>query len=114
MEECLFCQIAQRRIPASVVLENGQVMAFRDIRPQAPVHVLVIPKQHVASVQDMTSDDMGVWAAMYRAAQAIAKQERIDGTGFRLVVNNGADAGQAVAHVHLHVLGGRRMTWPPG
>ncbi|MBI3291596.1 MAG: histidine triad nucleotide-binding protein [Elusimicrobia bacterium] len=114
MVDCLFCQIVQRKIPATVVFENEHVLAFRDMHPQAPVHVLVIPKPHVSSVSEMTPEKMGLWEKIYQAAQQIAKQEQIDGSGFRLVVNNGPNAGQAVAHLHLHVLGGRRLTWPPG
>lgn len=114
MADCLFCQIVQRKLPAAVIFESEHVLAFRDIHPQAPVHILIVPKKHIPSVRDMTRADLGVWQDIYLTAQQVVEQEQVGETGFRLVVNNGSNAGQAVPHLHLHVLGGRRFTWPPG
>ncbi|HUG55774.1 MAG TPA: histidine triad nucleotide-binding protein [Candidatus Limnocylindrales bacterium] len=108
--DCLFCRIVAKEIPAAVVHEDEHVLAFRDIAPQAPLHVLVVPKRHVARVADIA--DAGLAGRLLIAAAAIAKAEgRAD---FRLVVNDGAAAGQSVAHVHVHVLAGRPFSWPPG
>jgi histidine triad (HIT) family protein len=109
---CLFCRVISGEIPAQRVLETETVLAFRDITPQAPIHVLVIPKAHVDSVAQIT--DPAVAADVLMAAVAVARQEGLEGTGYRLVSNHGADGGQSVHHWHLHVLGGRPMHWPPG
>lgn len=114
MADCIFCKIIAKKIPADVVYEDSEVLAFRDINPQAPVHVLIIPKRHVPSFMDIGERDSEFIAAIYKAAQKIARDLSVDKKGFRLVVNNGPDAGQAVAHLHFHLLGGRRLTWPPG
>jgi histidine triad (HIT) family protein len=109
---CIFCKIVKKEIPAQIVYENDQVLAFRDINPQAPVHILIIPKQHIeyfTQVKDHT-----VIAQMAEAAQLIAKKEGLEPKGYRLVINNGVDAGQEVLHIHAHLLGGRKMSWPPG
>ena len=111
-ENCLFCRIARKEIPASIVLENEHVVAFRDIDPKAPTHVLVVPRAHVATLDVVT--DGGLLGELLLAAAAIARAEGIVAGGYRTVVNCGADAGQTVFHVHLHLLGGRPMTWPPG
>ena len=111
-ESCLFCRIARKEIPANIVLENEHVVAFRDIDPKAPTHVLVVPKIHVATLDDVT--DAGLLGELLLAAAAIARDEGIVAGGYRTVVNCGADAGQTVFHLHLHVLGGRRLSWPPG
>ena len=111
-ENCLFCRIARKEIPASIVLENEHVVAFRDIDPKAPTHVLVVPRTHVATLDDVT--DAGLLGELLLAAAAIARAEGIVAGGYRTVVNCGADAGQTVFHVHLHLLGGRRLAWPPG
>ena len=112
MENCLFCRIARKEIPANIVLENEHVVAFRDIDPKAPTHVLVVPRTHVATLDDVT--DAGLLGELLLAAAAIARAEGIVAGGYRTVVNCGADAGQAVFHVHLHLLGGRKLAWPPG
>ena len=114
MNNCIFCRIVKREIPAEIVHEGPNVVAFKDIHPQAPVHILIIPKKHVARVMEFSSDDMSLVGDIHRAIQDLAKQHSVDENGFRLVVNNGAYAGQAVDHVHYHLLGGRKFGWPPG
>lgn len=111
---CLFCKIIAGEIPSSKVYEDDRLFAFNDINPQAPMHVLVVPKQHIATLNDLTASHDGLVGAMVRAAAAIAKQKGFDGPGYRTVFNCNAEAGQTVFHVHLHVLGGRRLSWPPG
>ena len=111
-DNCLFCRIVRKEIPATIVLENEHVVAFRDIDPKAPTHVLVVPKVHVATLDDAT--DASMLGELQLAATAIARTEGIVDGGYRTVVNCGADAGQTVFHVHLHLLGGRKLGWPPG
>ena len=111
MEDCLFCSIAAGTIPADVVLENDDVLAFNDINPAAPTHVLIIPKRHIASAAELGPDDGRLLAALFAAAREIGAAI---GGGWRLVTNVGPDAGQSVFHLHFHVLGGRPMSWPPG
>ena len=111
-DSCLFCRIVRREIPATVIREDEHTLAFRDIDPKAPTHVLVIPKAHVASLNDVS--DPALVGRLLLAAKEIARAEGIDGSGYRTVINAGADAGQTVFHVHLHLLGGRRLGWPPG
>ena len=111
-ESCLFCRIVRREIPAKVIHEDEHTVAFRDIDPKAPTHVLVIPKEHVPSLNEAT-DAAQIGRLMLVAAQ-IAKTEGIAEDGYRTVVNSGANAGQTVFHLHLHLLGGRRLSWPPG
>jgi histidine triad (HIT) family protein len=114
MSDCIFCSIAAHEVPATFVREDDQVLAIRDVNPQAPVHVLVMPRDHIESVAELTPAQDGLWGRMLHVAQSIAEDEGIDETGFRLVVNNGKNGGQTVDHLHLHLLGGRPMTWPPG
>lgn len=114
MSDCLFCKILDGEIPCDKVFENDQVIAFRDLNPQAPTHILVIPRKHIPTVNELTSDDKNVVAEIMLAAQAIAKQEGIEESGYRLVMNCNEGAGQTVFHIHLHILGGRTMNWPPG
>jgi histidine triad (HIT) family protein len=112
--DCLFCKIVQGDIPAQMVYQDDKVTAFRDIAPQAPVHILVIPNLHLTDL--LAIDEPAhrpYWEAMLQAVQKVSKVEPL-GQGFRVVVNNGPDAGQAVGHLHFHLLGGRRMSWPPG
>ncbi|MEO8621478.1 MAG: histidine triad nucleotide-binding protein [bacterium] len=111
-ENCLFCRIVRKEIPSTIVLENEHVIAFRDIDPKAPTHVLIVPKTHVATLDDAT--DARMLGELLLAAAAIARDEGIVAGGYRTVVNCGADAGQSVFHVHLHLLGGRKLAWPPG
>lgn len=112
-QTCLFCTIIRREIPAAIVYENDAVLAFRDIRPQAPVHILIVPKKHIPTAMDVHADDYALLGALWKAVQIIAANERLE-KGFRVVVNNGPYAGQEVYHLHIHLLGGRQMTWPPG
>lgn len=111
-ESCLFCRIVRKEIPATIVFENEHVVAFRDIHPKAPTHVLVVPRTHVATLDAAT--DARMLGEMQLAAATIARAEGIVEGGYRTVVNCGADAGQTVLHVHLHLLGGRKLGWPPG
>lgn len=111
---CLFCKIIASEIPATKVYEDDQLIAFKDITPQAPMHVLVVPKRHVATLNDLSAADDGLVGAMVRRAAAIAKDHGYDGSGYRTVFNCNAQAGQTVFHLHLHVLGGRSLAWPPG
>jgi len=111
---CLFCRIISGEIPASKVYEDDRVVAFNDINPQAPMHVLVVPREHVATVNDLVEGHDALVGAMLRRAAAIARERGYDGSGYRTVFNCNAQAGQSVFHLHLHVLGGRAMGWPPG
>jgi histidine triad (HIT) family protein len=111
---CLFCQIAAHEQFAEIVYENETVVAFRDNKPQAPVHILVIPREHVAGPLEFTGENAHLAGQMMLAAADVARQHGLDGQGYRLVINQGRDGGQAVFHVHMHLLGGRRMAWPPG
>ena len=112
-QRCIFCRIAAKDVPAGIVHEDEDVVAFRDLSPQAPTHVLVIPKRHVASLSDMAEADAALLGAMMLAAKKIALAAGLTG-GYRVVTNSGPDGGQSVSHFHLHVLGGRPMSWPPG
>lgn len=114
MDECIFCKIASGAIPATVVYQDDSVIAFRDLHPQAPTHVLVIPRRHIATLLDAGDDQALLLGRLQRAAIEVARQEGLADSGFRLVTNCGAGAGQSVFHVHVHLLGGRRLSWPPG
>ena len=111
---CLFCNIATGEIPATVVLDDTDIMAFRDIRPQAPTHLLVIPKRHIATINDTDANDAKLLGNMILAAKKLAALEGLSEPGYRLVFNVNAGGGQVVYHIHLHILGGRQMIWPPG
>lgn len=113
-ENCLFCKIVAGGIPAKKVAETGSVLAFEDITPQAPTHILLIPKKHIESNLALEEEDKDVVGEIHLLANKIAEERGLDKTGFRLVTNVGADGGQAVFHIHFHLLGGRAMTWPPG
>lgn len=112
--DCLFCKISRGEIPATVIFEDNDIMAFRDIRPQAPTHLLVIPKQHIATINDTSDHDEQLLGKMILQAKKLAQNEGISDTGYRLVFNVNSGGGQEVYHIHLHLLGGRQMTWPPG
>ena len=114
MNDCLFCKIIRREIAGSIVYEDQRVLAFNDINPQAPTHVLVIPKRHIASLNEMSVEDDQLVGELVRRAAAIAKERGLSAGGYRTVFNTNRDAGQTVFHVHLHLLGGRSMEWPPG
>ena len=114
MSDCLFCAIADGQVPATRVLESDRALAFRDINPQAPVHVLVIPKQHHQDVAALAKAGDGLLDDVIALAHEVARTEGVADTGYRVVFNTGADAGQTVQHAHAHVLGGRSLAWPPG
>jgi histidine triad (HIT) family protein len=114
VSDCIFCAIAAHDLPADLVHEEPDVLAFRDVNPQAPTHMLVIPRRHIESAAALTADDDALWAQMLHVAQRVAREEGLEGNGYRIVANIGSDGGQTVRHLHLHVLGGRRLTWPPG
>ena len=114
MSDCLFCKIVNGDIPADVVFESDDAIAFRDINPQAPTHVLIIPRQHISTINDLEPDTAPLVGSLFAAAKAIAADEGLSDDGYRVVMNCGAGAGQSVFHIHLHLLGGRPMTWPPG
>ena len=114
MADCIFCKIAAKEIPATVIYEDELAVAFKDLEPQAPFHALVIPKKHIESVGALTAEDKDVIGhIMCDVIPAIAKENKLD-NGFRVVANTGEDGGQTVKHLHFHVLGGRSMQWPPG
>ena len=112
--DCLFCKIISREIPGSIVYEDDRVIAFNDIKPQAPTHVLVVPKRHIESLNELQPGDDQIAGELVRRAAAIAKERGVSASGFRAVFNTNRDGGQTVFHIHLHVLGGRSMQWPPG
>src|SRR5215471_19731786 len=114
MADCLFCKIIDRKIPSSIVYEDERVFAFNDINPQAPTHVLVIPKRHIESLNEISTEDDQIVGELVRRAAAIAKERGISAGGYRTVFNTNREAGQTVFHIHLHLLGGRAMHWPPG
>ena len=114
MADCLFCRIVNRQIPAAIVHETETTLAFRDINPKAPVHVLVIPKEHIDALMRLEKRHALLLGDIHETIQTVARMEKVDATGFRVIVNNGPDAGQAVGHLHYHVLGQRPLGWPPG
>lgn len=114
MSDCLFCKMVAGEIQPDVVFEDDEVLAFRDVNPQAPVHVLVIPRSHIATTNDLDADNAHLLGKLYLAAKKIAADEGIAESGYRTVINCNAGAGQSVYHIHLHLLGGRPMSWPPG
>ena len=114
MTDCLFCKIIRHEIPASIVFEDDGILAFNDINPQAPTHVLVVTKRHIATLNELSPEDDQIVGELVRRAAAIAEQRGISAGGFRTVFNTNREAGQTVFHIHLHLLGGRAMHWPPG
>jgi histidine triad (HIT) family protein len=113
-QTCVFCRIVQGQQEAEVVYQDDRVSAFRDIAPQAPTHIVLIPNRHIHSLDALGEEDAGLLGAMCLVARQIAADEKLDREGYRLVINTGRDAGQSVMHLHLHILGGRRLGWPPG
>lgn len=111
---CLFCKILNGDIPADIIYESETAIAFRDINPQAPTHVLIIPRKHIATINDITDDDQALVGSLYSAAREIAAAEGFTEEGYRAVMNCNEGAGQTVFHIHLHLLGGRALNWPPG
>ena len=114
VEDCLFCKIVAGAIPADIVYESETVIAFRDISPQAPLHVLIIPREHIATINDLDEQHRGVVGGLFLAAKQIAANEGLSEDGYRVVMNCNQAAGQTVFHIHLHLLGGRSLSWPPG
>lgn len=114
MSDCLFCKIAAGQIPAKIVYQDERIVAFDDIRPQAPVHTLIIPREHFAALPDVPAAKADLLAHILAQAPRIAEAKGVAAKGYRLVLNTGRDSGQDVFHIHVHLLGGRRMTWPPG
>ena len=113
MSDCLFCKIIEKKIDAKIVYEDERALAFRDINPVASTHVLIVPKKHIATIDDVTEDDEPVMGHLYRVASEVAEQEGLRARGYRTVMNCKEEAGQSVFHVHLHVVGGQRFGWPP-
>ena len=113
-DNCLFCKILAGDIPADIVYESDTAIAFRDINPQAPTHVLIIPRKHISTINDIEDGDHAIVGSLYSAAREIAAAEGLSDVGYRVVMNCNEDAGQTVFHIHLHLLGGRTLTWPPG
>jgi len=113
-EDCLFCKIIAGDIPSNKVYEDEDVYAFHDISPAAPTHILIIPKKHIAAVKDASAEDSRLLGALVLKAAEIARKQGLEEDGYRFVVNTGDNGGQTVFHIHLHILGGRRMSWPPG
>jgi histidine triad (HIT) family protein len=114
MNDCIFCKIVNNQIPAAKVYEDEHTVAFNDLNPQAPTHILVIPKEHYSGIHEVPSDKMSIMEKLFRAVAAIVMKKGLDSKGYRLVVNSGEKAGQTVPHIHVHILSGRDMTWPPG
>ena len=114
MSDCLFCKIIAGHIPGAIVHQDDALVAFKDINPQAPLHVLIVPRRHVASLNDLTPEDDALVGSMLRCAAALAKQHGYADRGYRTVFNSNREAGQTVFHIHLHVLAGRGLAWPPG
>lgn len=112
--DCLFCKIIKKDIPASIVFDDSDIMVFQDIKPQAPEHLLIIPKKHISTINDANKDDENLLGRMILTAKAVAKTRELSESGYRLVFNVNSGGGQDVYHIHLHLLGGRQMTWPPG
>lgn len=113
-DECMFCRIANHETPVELLYNDDLFVAFRDINPAAPVHLLIVPKKHIPSVLALTDIDADAMGRMYEIAAGLARAEGVAESGFRLILNTGPDAGQSVAHLHMHVLGGRHLAWPPG
>jgi histidine triad (HIT) family protein len=111
---CLFCRIVEKKLPARIVFEDDRTLAFEDIKPQAPTHLLIIPKKHIVSLNDLMENERETIGHLFWVAQTLAREKGIDSSGYRTVINTGRNAGQSVFHLHLHLLGGRNMGWPPG
>ncbi len=114
MNDCLFCKFVNHEIPTQVVYEDEHAFAFRDINPQAPVHILVVPRQHLSNLAESTPQDAQLLGHLLWVCAEIARQEGVEASGYRIVLNTNRDAGQSVYHLHFHLLGGRHLTWPPG
>ena len=113
-EDCIFCNIAQEKISSDMVYKGGDIVAFKDLNPQAPVHILIVPKKHISKISDLKKEDSQLLTDMVLVANKLAGDNNLTEGGYRLVFNCGKEAGQAVFHIHLHLLGGRSFSWPPG
>jgi histidine triad (HIT) family protein len=114
MSDCLFCKIIAGQIPGTFVHQDETMVAFKDINPQAPLHVLIVPRKHIPTLNDLSAEDDALVGSMFRRAAALAKEHGYDDRGYRAVFNTNREAGQTVFHIHLHVLAGRGLSWPPG
>jgi len=114
MEGCIFCRIVERRLPARIVFEDDEIVAFEDTNPQAPIHSLIVPRKHLASLKDATPGDAALLGRLFMVAAQLARERGLETKGYRAVLNTGSWAGQSVFHLHLHLLGGRVFHWPPG
>ncbi len=114
MEECIFCKIIRKEIPAGIVYEDEKMIAFNDINPQAPVHILLIPKEHFPSLNEIPEDKKGILSHLLLKAKEMAREKKIADRGYRIVLNTARESGQEVLHIHFHLIGGRQMSWPPG
>lgn len=114
MEECVFCKIAEGEIPSKILYEDDDVLVFEDTNPQAPVHLVIVPRQHIATIVDVPESKGGLLGRMFQAGKSVAREKGLESKGYRFVLNYGKDGGQLVQHIHLHLLGGRLMAWPPG
>ncbi|MCK4344655.1 MAG: histidine triad nucleotide-binding protein [Bacteroidales bacterium] len=113
MIDCIFCKIISKEMKSDMIYEDERIAIFKDINPQAPVHHLIVPKKHISSISECTEEDKGIIGELFLKAKELAEKEPNLAGGYRLIINNGKDAGQAVFHLHIHLLGGRRMAWPP-
>jgi histidine triad (HIT) family protein len=114
MEDCIFCQIINKKLPAKIVFEDDKILAFKDINPQAPTHILLIPKEHYASLNELPEESRDIIGHIFIKARDLAEKKGIKARGYRIVLNTEKESGQDVFHIHFHLLGGRQMTWPPG
>jgi histidine triad (HIT) family protein len=114
MDQCIFCRIVERRLPARIVFEDDEIVAFEDTNPQAPIHTLIVPRKHLASLNDVTPDDAPLLGRLFMVAAQLARERGLETKGYRTVINTASWAGQSVPHLHLHLLGGRVFRWPPG
>jgi len=112
--DCLFCEIVEKKIPADIVYESEDIIAFKDIEPKAPIHCLIIPKKHISTINDIDGSNSNIIGLMYEAAAQLARTLNVDKDGYRVVMNCNSNGGQTVYHIHLHFLAGRRLSWPPG
>jgi len=113
-QNCIFCKIIEKKIPSKLVHEDELAVAFEDLNPQAPIHILIVPKKHIADIHSIKQNDRELIGHLFFVAQALGQEKGLDKSGYRIVINNGRDAGQGVFHIHLHMLAGRPMAWPPG
>jgi histidine triad (HIT) family protein len=113
-DDCIFCKIVQGTIPAKIAFQNDEMLAFHDINPAAPTHILIVPRQHISSTAELNEQTSSLVGRMVLTAAQLAREQNIEASGYRIVTNTGSDGGQTVNHLHLHLLGGRHMAWPPG